>query len=200
MAFEEHDALPFHLWIHCIYNIRIGWYHCWQTFPGLPEGVPNLLQARHRAPLVALPARRKVECDKSARLLFTHGIQISMLHRTLPLLLSKRIVLPQLSPTHTAARIIRFEVANNEQVSDYDPVMIVECSSDLVTEAFRESPDEKVKMMIDTQDEGTVKNLLQDYEGKFLDVGTELGVIDDGEPVDGDWTWQAYLHTDDNDD
>lgn len=118
------------------------------------------------------------------------------MHRTLPLL-SKRIVMPMLSPTHTAARIIRFEVANEEHVSDYDPVLTVECSPDLVTEAFRDSPDEKIKMMIDTQDEGVIKNLLEDYE-KPLPVGTELGIIDDGEPIDGDWTWQAYLHTDDD--
>jgi len=121
----------------------------------------------------------------------------TMMRRTLPLL-SKRIIMPQLSPTHTAARIVRFEVANEQQVSDYDPVMIVECSPDLVTEAFRDSPDEKVKMMVDTQDEGTVKNLIEKWDGKFINVGTELGLIDDGEPVDGDWTWQAYLHTDDD--
>lgn len=115
-----------------------------------------------------------------------------MIHRTLALL-SKRIVMPMLSPTLTAARIVRFEVANDQQVVEYDPILIVECSPDFVTEAFRESPDQTVKMMIDTQDEGTIKNLLQNHGDKFLPVGTELGVIDDGEPIDGEWTWQAYL-------
>lgn len=107
--------------------------------------------------------------------------------------------MPQLSPSHTTARIIRFEVANNQEVSDYDPLMIVECSPDFITEAFRDTPDQRVQMMIDTQDEGIVQNLLEkfEFEGKFLPVGTELGVIDDGDPIDGDWTWQAYLHTDD---
>ena len=117
-----------------------------------------------------------------------------MIRRTLPVL-SKRIVMPQLSPTHTAARIIRFEVANEQEVSAYDALMIVECSPDLVTEAFRDTQDQKTKMMVDTQDEGVIKDLLDDWEGKWIDVGTELGVIDDGDPIDGEWTWQAYLHT-----
>lgn len=116
------------------------------------------------------------------------------MYRTLPLL-SKRIVMPRLSPTHTAARIVRFEVTNGQNLISYDPVMIVECSPDLVTETLRDTPDQKTKMMVDTQDEGVVSFLLEDWEGKFIEVGTELGVIDDGEPVDGDWTWQAYLHT-----
>jgi hypothetical protein len=117
-----------------------------------------------------------------------------MMYRTLPLL-SKRIVMPRLSPTHTAARIIRFEVLNGQNLISYDPVMILECSPDLVTETLRDTPDQTTKMMVDTQDEGVVSFLLEDWEGKFIEVGTELGVIDDGEPVDGDWTWQAYLHT-----
>lgn len=116
------------------------------------------------------------------------------MYRTLPLL-SKRILMPRLSPTHTASRIIRFEVSNGQEVISYDPVIIVECSPDLVTEAFRDTPDEKTKMMVDTQDEGIVNLSLTNWEGKFIAVGTELGVIDDGEPIDGDWTWQAYLHT-----
>jgi hypothetical protein len=28
---------------------------------------------------------------------------------------------------------------------------------------------------------------------KWLKVGTPVGLIDDGEEVDGDWIWQAYL-------
>jgi pyruvate/2-oxoglutarate dehydrogenase complex dihydrolipoamide acyltransferase (E2) component len=116
------------------------------------------------------------------------------MYRALPLL-SKRILMPRLSPTHTAARIIRFEVSNGQEVISYDPVMIVECSPDLVTEAFRDNPDEKIKMMVDTQDEGIVNLNLTNWEGKFIPVGTQLGVIDDGDPIDGDWTWQANLHT-----
>lgn len=120
-----------------------------------------------------------------------------MMFRTLPLL-SKRIVMPMLSPTFTAARIVRFEASNGQQVSEYDPILVVECSPDFVTEAFRDSPDERVKMMIDTQEEGTIQNLFEEHGDKFLPVGTELGVIDDGEPIDGEWTWQAYLHTEDD--
>lgn len=115
------------------------------------------------------------------------------MHRTFLSLLSKRIVIPRLSPTHSSARIIRLEVSNGQEVKAYDPIMILECSPDLVTEAFRDTPNQKVRMMIDTQDEGVVRGLLEDWEGKMIDVGTPVGVIDDGEPIDGDWTWQAYL-------
>jgi pyruvate/2-oxoglutarate dehydrogenase complex dihydrolipoamide acyltransferase (E2) component len=108
---------------------------------------------------------------------------------------SKRITMPQLSPTHTSARILRFDVQNEQEVVAYDPVMIVECSPDLVTEGFRDRPDETVTMMVDTQEEGVVRDLMNDWQGKWIPVGAELGVIDDDDPVDGDWTWQANLDT-----
>eukprot|EP00567_Pseudictyota_dubia_P006636 CAMPEP_0197444022 /NCGR_PEP_ID=MMETSP1175-20131217/9616_1 /TAXON_ID=1003142 /ORGANISM="Triceratium dubium, Strain CCMP147" /LENGTH=54 /DNA_ID=CAMNT_0042974741 /DNA_START=1 /DNA_END=165 /DNA_ORIENTATION=- len=47
-------------------------------------------------------------------------------------------------------------------------------------------------MAVDTQDEGTIKEL-DDHGGKWIDVGTVVGWIDDEEPVDGDWMWQANL-------
>jgi hypothetical protein len=73
--------------------------------------------------------------------------------------------------------------------------MIVECSPDLVTAGLREFPEERIKMMIDTQDEGVVRSLRALEDTEWLAVGTHIGVIDDGDPIDGDWTWQAYLHT-----
>ncbi len=113
---------------------------------------------------------------------------------------SKRIVMPRLSPTLTSARIVRWEVQNGDAVTEYDPVLIVECAPDFVTEAFRDYQEQTVIMMIDTQDEGIIQNLVQSDGTTFLPVGTELGMIDDGDPTDADWTWQAYLHTEEEDD
>ena len=33
-------------------------------------------------------------------------------------------------------------------------------------------------------------------KSKWMKVGTNIGVIDDGDDIDGDWSWQAYLHDD----
>jgi pyruvate/2-oxoglutarate dehydrogenase complex dihydrolipoamide acyltransferase (E2) component len=116
--------------------------------------------------------------------------------RSIPLLLSKRITIPRLSPSHTKVRILRYEgnVANGMEVVAYDPIMVVECSPDLVTAGLRESPYETLQMMIDTQEEGVLRNMKVINETEWLNVGTEIGIIDDGDPIDGDWTWQAYLN------
>lgn len=113
--------------------------------------------------------------------------------RTLVRSLSRRMTLPQLSPTHSQGRIIKIEVQNGSSVSAYDPVLIVECSPDIITEAHRDSPNHKVIMMIDTQEEGVIRDLKSFYIDQWIPIGTELGIIDDGEPVSGEWTWQAYI-------
>lgn len=118
--------------------------------------------------------------------------------RSIPLLLSKRITIPRLSPSHTKVRILRYEVnvATGMEVAAYYPIMVVECSPDLVTAGLRESPDETLQMMIDTQEEGVLRNLKAIDETEWLNVGTEIGIVDDGDPIGGDWAWQAYLHSD----
>ncbi len=83
----------------------------------------------------------------------------AMLKRTLPILLSKRVTIPSLSPTHTKARILCFEVIHGEEVSAYNPVMILQCSSDLVTEAFRERVDETKFMLVEIQDKAVMGEL-----------------------------------------
>ena len=111
--------------------------------------------------------------------------------------LSKRITVPKLSPSHTSARIIRFMLPSNPDlyVESYDPVMILECSSDLIADpADRDYPEQKPLMFIETMDEGNLKNL-DDHDGKWIPVGTPIGTVDDGDVLDGDWTWQAYLHS-----
>uniref|UniRef100_A0A7S2WKY4 Uncharacterized protein n=1 Tax=Eucampia antarctica TaxID=49252 RepID=A0A7S2WKY4_9STRA len=112
--------------------------------------------------------------------------------------LSKRLTIPRLSPTHTSSRIVRLLSFPNDSVESYDPIMILECSSDLRADpADRVTPDEKLLMFIETCDEGVLKDL-NDHGGNWIDVGTSIGIVDDGDPVDGDWLWEAYLHNEED--
>ena len=117
------------------------------------------------------------------------------MHRTIIKLFSKRVTIPQLSPTHSKAKVKKWIAKSGNHVSEYEPIMILECSPDLVTPGFRESENHKPVMIIDTQEEGIIKineMILKTCDGRWLDVGTEIGIIDDGDPVDSDWIWQAY--------
>lgn len=112
--------------------------------------------------------------------------------------LSKHMTIPRLSPTHTKARVVRFLCEAGESVEEYQPVVILECSSDLVADpADRPSPNHRPTMLLETLEEGSLEKL-KDWKGKWMNVGTKIGVIDDGEEMDGDWSWQAYLHDDDD--
>eukprot|EP00553_Chaetoceros_curvisetus_P011801 CAMPEP_0204640054 /NCGR_PEP_ID=MMETSP0717-20131115/45385_1 /ASSEMBLY_ACC=CAM_ASM_000666 /TAXON_ID=230516 /ORGANISM="Chaetoceros curvisetus" /LENGTH=133 /DNA_ID=CAMNT_0051660349 /DNA_START=297 /DNA_END=698 /DNA_ORIENTATION=+ len=121
--------------------------------------------------------------------------------------LSKRITIPRLSPTHTKARVVRFIVPNGTKTSPYDPILILECSPDLIADpADRKSDDHRPMMLLETQEEGILQDL-NDHNGEWLEVGTVLGSIleDDDDDLDinendseDDWTWQAYLHEDDH--
>ena len=116
-------------------------------------------------------------------------------------ILSKRITIPRLSPSHTSARIIQFLKKEGSEVRDYDPILILECSPDLKADvADRKFPDETLQMIIETNDEGVLRDLNADHEDKlqWMKVGTPIGVIDDGDDIDGDWTWQGYLHQGDD--
>ena len=103
-------------------------------------------------------------------------------------MLAKRLTVPQLSPTHTSVRLVRWLVPEGATVECYDPVLILECSVDLVSEGMRDSEETQL-MIVETQEEGVVQNL-RSIDDEWLPVGTKLGEIDDGE--EGDWTWQAY--------
>ena len=116
---------------------------------------------------------------------------------------SKRLTIPQLSPTHTQARILQYLVPTGSEVTACDTVLVVECSSDFVTEAHRQTPDERVQMILETHDDGVIQwdndkkkmmNVDDDATVGWLPVGTIVGTIDDGDPIDGDWAWQAYKH------
>jgi hypothetical protein len=113
--------------------------------------------------------------------------------RSLPRLFSKRITIPLLSPTHTQARLLKLEVQQGYEVEAYDIVMRLECSPDFISIENRQHELETVHMVIDTQDEGIIRNLIEADPDKWLDVGTPVGIIDDGDEVDGDWIWQANL-------
>ena len=112
--------------------------------------------------------------------------------------LAKRITIPQLSPTHTSARVVRFLCEPGTSVEEYRPVLILQCTADLVADpADRPTPGYKPFMLLESLEEGVLKEL-DDWQGEWIDVGTVLGVVDDGDEIDGDWTWQAYLHDEDD--
>jgi len=140
--------------------------------------------------------------------------------------LSKRVTIPQLSPTHTSARIIKLlqpaattsstttgteNASNYPFVESYDCIMILECSADLVADpADRDYEDQQLHMIIETCEEGFLKlnsgilsmleapseqgDVTAQSKTDWMPIGTEIGVIDDDDEIDGEWTWQAYFH------
>ncbi|KAG7353972.1 hypothetical protein IV203_003328 [Nitzschia inconspicua] len=125
------------------------------------------------------------------------------LHPTLACLRKARVTIPQLSPTHTRARLLEF-CFNDEGVSDgsvnvscYDPLFILECSPDMISEGFRKFPDHCPKMLVESQEEGSFRRKLDIKLGMWYNVETVVGEIDDGDmddPSEDKWLWQAYSH------
>jgi pyruvate/2-oxoglutarate dehydrogenase complex dihydrolipoamide acyltransferase (E2) component len=109
--------------------------------------------------------------------------------RSLPRLLSKRMTIPRLSPTHSQSKLVQWTVSDGTAVEAYDIVLLLECAH--VSEY--DGPNSTMLMAIDTQDEGILRDLKLSSTAEWLDVGTEIGWIDDGDAIDGEWTWQAYL-------
>eukprot|EP00579_Thalassiosira_antarctica_P009051 CAMPEP_0201901542 /NCGR_PEP_ID=MMETSP0902-20130614/54486_1 /ASSEMBLY_ACC=CAM_ASM_000551 /TAXON_ID=420261 /ORGANISM="Thalassiosira antarctica, Strain CCMP982" /LENGTH=190 /DNA_ID=CAMNT_0048435505 /DNA_START=54 /DNA_END=627 /DNA_ORIENTATION=- len=118
------------------------------------------------------------------------------------LLARKLITMPRLSPTHTSARLVQRLVPSGSHVVEYQPVMTVQCSSDMISDdpAYRISPEHQPMMLIESMEEGRIE-WNEETEvidrNELLNVGTALGKIDDGDD-DGDeeeWTWQAYFMT-----
>ena len=115
----------------------------------------------------------------------------------------KIINLPRLSPTHTSGRIIERLVPSRTHVVEYQPVLILQCSPDLVADAAdRLSPTHQPLMLIESMEEGTLIWNDMDNDKEMINVGTILGQIDEDQEEEDDenedWSWQAYLH-DDND-
>ena len=126
---------------------------------------------------------------------------------TMACLRKARVTIPRLSPTHTQARIVRFcpkglvEGGKIVPLECTDALFIVECSPDIVTEAFREQnadgSDVLPMMIVESHDEGDLSLAPKIRLGEWYNVGETLGWIDDGDD-DGDdqdeWLWQAYSH------
>lgn len=125
-----------------------------------------------------------------------------MIHRTLACLRRAQVCIPQLSPSHTRAKIVKwcFDVSkpnDNIYVSSYDPIFVLQCTPDLVTEAYRESIDHEPMMIVEVHDEGILKLKEGIQLNKWYDCGIPIGEIFDGDEdpnYDGDWLWQAYSH------
>jgi len=136
------------------------------------------------------------------------------LRQTLPRLRKVQITIPQLSPTHSKAKIYKWggvsssdDVANAPpmQVECYSVLCVVECSPDLLSEENRE-PDQVPYMILESQEDGSV--IIHDHvlknKDRWYNVGEVIGEIDDGDQTDNsdekaEWTWQAYKYSNDKD-
>ena len=138
----------------------------------------------------------------ASRYYFDNPKHTMFLRQTLVCLRRARVTIPQLSPTHSQARIMEFCVDDNKlqngpYLECYDPLFVLECSPDLVTEGYRKHPDHCPHMIVESQEEGIFR-LKSDIEiNTWYPVGHVVGEIDDGDD-DGDndeeWLWQAYNH------
>jgi len=138
---------------------------------------------------------------------------------------AKRVTIPCLSPTHTRAKIVKFLVdtdaaaaaaASGDEGRDggvdvecYTPLMVLQCSPDLVTEGYREHIDHEPQMLIESHEEGRFFFHNDDNDNnpkalktttattkieldKWYPVGTTIGYIieedddDDDDDIDGD--------------
>lgn len=137
-----------------------------------------------------------------------------MIHRTLVCLRKVHVTIPKLSPTHTRAKIVQWcqdVVTRPQYLEAYDPLFILQCSPDMITEGYRESPNHEPIMIVEAHDEG-IMNLKDGIQlDQWYNVGTIIGTIDDGDSDDenddnhtkdttspnhdDEWLWQAYAHT-----
>jgi hypothetical protein len=123
-----------------------------------------------------------------------------MFRRTFACLRRAHVVIPQLSPTHTRAKIVKWCLDPSSpsiSVQSYDTLFVLQCSPDLVTEAYREAIDHEPLMIVEIHDEGilTVKSGIE--MNTWYECGEPIGEIFDGDDdpaYDGDWLWQAYSH------
>lgn len=131
-----------------------------------------------------------------------------MIHRTLVNLKRARIVIPQLSPTLTKARVSKWfkdPKLRDQSIECYEPLFVLECSPDLVSSGYRVHENHHPLMLIEAHDEGILNihhDLLFEHNEEDADqwypVGHVLGEIDDEDDEDtetSDWLWQAYSYT-----
>lgn len=121
-------------------------------------------------------------------------------------LLRKLITLPSLSPSHTSSRILSLLVPSKTHVIEYQPVLVLQCSADLIADpAMRKFNSHKPRMLLESLEEGTVRwkddLIVSSYDGeeKWYDVGTVIGEIIEDDEIEEEeddveeWAWQAYL-------
>ena len=123
-----------------------------------------------------------------------------MFHRTLACFKRSRITIPQLSPTHTRARIVQWCLEppfTGQELESYDPLFVLECTPDLLSPGYRVHENHKPLMIVEAHDEGILEMKDDIKMNEWMDVGDFIGWIDDGDDdnVDeSDWLWQAYSH------
>lgn len=134
-----------------------------------------------------------------------------MVRRTLHQLKRAKIVIPQLSPTLSKARIYKWLkdpssiVAKTSYIECYEPLFVLQCSPDLLSSGYQKHQNHKPLMLIEAHDEGMLQiseEVLQSSaSGKWFPVGHFLGTIDDDDDDDdaAEWLWQAYSYEEDDD-
>lgn len=128
-----------------------------------------------------------------------------MFHRTFACLRRAQITIPQLSPTHTKAKIVRWCLPTTSldtvEIASYDTLFVLQCSPDLVTEGYRQAEDHEPFMIVEAHDEGKLTIDPGISLNEWYEVGTPIGEIDDDDNEDpdddGEWLWQAYSHDED---
>ena len=83
--------------------------------------------------------------------------------RTMVCLRKAHIRIPMLSPTHTRAKIVRWCLETPDgsalpqptEVESYDPLFVLQCSPDLVTEGYRQHETHEPKMIVEVHDEAS---------------------------------------------
>jgi pyruvate/2-oxoglutarate dehydrogenase complex dihydrolipoamide acyltransferase (E2) component len=128
-----------------------------------------------------------------------------MIHRTLANFKRARIVIPQLSPTLTKAKIHKWfkNPSYENTIECYEPLFVLECSPDLVTSAYRVHKNHQPLMLIEAHDEGILKIVGDIKMNEWYPVGKKIGEIDDEDDDDddsSDWLWQAHSYTENSTD
>jgi hypothetical protein len=134
-----------------------------------------------------------------------------MVWRTMACLRRVKVTIPQLSPTHTSAQIVKFcipdsnNLHHNEEATSavtctpttatttqrwlecYDPLFVLRCSPDVVTPGYRlHDVGHCPLMIVEAHDEGIFKIADGIVLDEWYDVGHVIGEIDDGDDVDAD--------------
>jgi len=130
-----------------------------------------------------------------------------MVKRSLSLLKRVFVTIPKLSPTHTRCKIKQWTVPTNTDVTCYDPVIILKCTPDVISNGYRKYETHEPLMIVEAHDEGKLI-IYEDFanaagtgaeedSSAWLDVGQVIGEIhddDDDVAETNEWIWQAYTH------